>query len=195
MGGHGNAPHPRGFSLPPPFGELSRGREDGCLGRLPTQGEKFPNQHSFPLSLTPFLSLPPRIWSMGPPPRNGQGPVGLGRRERRLKDVTQVSVPSAPCFPATAALQIGAEPASPQRSPPNLLSPRLILDGRGEVGALPKPTQGRVEDAKKTHLGEICLPARSGCCVVLCKYLKTLASRLYNKLRKCKHVSKINTMN
>lgn len=157
---------------------------------VPYTGRKV-SQPAVSLSLTPFFSLPPPIWSMGPPPRKeGKG----GRRERRLKDVTQVSVPSAPCFPATAALQIGAEPASPRHSPPNLLSPRLIQDGRGEVGALPKLTQGRVEDAK-IHLGEICLPARSGCCVVLCEYLKTLASRLYNKLRKCKHVSKINTMN
>ena len=68
-------------------------------------------------------------------------------------------VPSAPCSPATAALQIGAEPASPQRlASTTPLSPRLVQGGRwGKVGTLPRPrsewgvgVRGRgVQDAEK----------------------------------------------
>lgn len=132
--------------LPPTLVRGALPRDRGSGSGSPSRRENLPDQPSFPLSLTPFPSLPALIWSRGPsaPPSDRQGPVGLGRRERRLKDVTQVSVPSSPCFPATAALQIGAEPASPQRFASTTPSLSAACPGwkGGTWGRCPGPSRG-----------------------------------------------------
>lgn len=154
-GCRGAAPHSRGFSVPPPLGELSP-QERGLRVRVSFRRRKVPGADRLPhttpvsppyphfLNGTTFSSSSSPIWSRGrsAPPGGGQGPAGPGRRERRLKDVTQV--PSAPCSPATAALQIGAEPASPQRLASTTPSPRGLcrVGGGGKWGRCPGPARG-----------------------------------------------------
>lgn len=105
--------------------------------------------------------------------------------------MTQVSVPSAPCFPATAALQIGAEPASPQRfasTTPSVSAARPGWKGEhGGAAQAPPRGSGRGWRAQKRPIW-----GRSAFLLgVLCKFWKTLASGLYLQLRR-RHVSKIN---
>lgn len=209
----GAAPHSRGFSVPPPLGELSP-QERGLRVRVSFTGTKVPRADRFPhtttvspphpdphfLNGTAFSSSSSPIWSRGrsAPPGGGQGPAGPGRRERRLKDVTQV--PSAPCSPATVALQIGAERASPQRlASTTPLSPRLVQGGRwGKVGTLPRPRSGLglgvrgrgVQDAEKIPSASLRVLRE------LCKmFLKTFPSGLYLEFREYRHVSNKSCVN
>lgn len=82
--------------------------------------------------------------------------------------MTQVSVPSAPCFPATAALQIGAEPASPQRfasTTPSLSAARPGWKGEhGGAAQAPLGVPGEDGGRRKDPFGGD-LPSCWGCFV------------------------------
>lgn len=84
-------------------------------------------------------------------------------------------VPSAPCFPAAAALQIGAEPASPQRfasTTPSLR--RSSRMGGGKWGRCPSPARGVGGRGYRTQKRYICLPERSGLWRCFTDFLKTV---------------------
>lgn len=148
-----------------------------------SRGENFPEQQFPRLSLLPLSGARVLVF----PPGDGQGRVGLGRTRHKSQ------FPPPPASPPPSLSKLARNRLLNSVSPPQPLRGWSMMGG--EVGALPMPYSGctgdRLENAEKVHLRGIYLPARSGCCCVLCKYLKTLASWLYNKLRKCRHVSKL----
>lgn len=125
----------------------SPAREDGGVG--PFTGETFLNRASS-FNPPPFSLL--LYWNWGPvAPASGTARrAGPGRREGSLEDVTPGLGPSTPCFPATAALQFGAEPASPE---PALRGSPRRLAGRGrDVPFPPLMLREMREYPKNTHL-------------------------------------------
>lgn len=135
---------------------------------VPLRGEKFLNRvssfNSPPLHFSLLL-----FWNWGPvAPASGTARrAGPGRREGSLEDVTPGLGPSTPCFPATAALQFGAEPASPE---PALRGSPRRLAGRGrDVPFPPLMHREMREYPKNTH--------RRGA-GVLCRFLNALIVRV-----------------
>lgn len=79
MEGHGNS---RGFSLPPSFEELSRGREDGC--RSPSQGENFLNQQFTPVFNSLSFTATPYL-EHGSLSKKRAGPGGAGKEGKETE--------------------------------------------------------------------------------------------------------------
>lgn len=125
----------------------SPAREDGGVG--PFTGETFLNRASSfnPPPPFPFCSTGIGVLS----PLQAALPAGRGREGGKgAEDVTPGLGPSTPCFPATAALQFGAEPASPE---PALRGSPRRLAGRGrDVPFPPLMHREMREYPKNTHL-------------------------------------------
>lgn len=161
MRGHGKAP--RSTLI---WGR-SPAREDGGVDRLRGKNSwtEFP-----PLAPPPFALL--ELGSCRPCKRHcPPGGAGKKGREPAGRDTRLGSL--HPRLPATAALQIGAEPASPE---PALGGSSRRLAGRGRDVPFP-PWLFREMHAwpKKTHL------KGAG---VLCTFLNALSFRVYVHLRK-----------
>lgn len=156
--GHGKAPHSRGFSLPLPFGGYLSGKSMGVW--VPFRGREVPRPAQFSPFLTPFPSLPPLDLGSGSrcPFKRQAGPCGAGKegKETEGRDTSSLR-PLLPRHRRSPNWRgTGFSTAFRLHNP---LSPRLVPDGRGELGALPKPHSGcagagwRTQKKKKKPFG------------------------------------------
>jgi hypothetical protein len=152
---------------------LGTSRSRSYLGALPrerrwdlgpTHREKIARLAQLPPFFNSLSFLVTPIWSGGPsaPPGGGQRPAALEKRERRLEDVTPVSVPSAPSSPPLPLSKLARNRLLHSAWPP---PPLLGSSGaEGDVEALPGSQSGapaRGWRTRKTRLGATSLLARS----------------------------------